>query len=107
MTEILGSLLLLLGVLTVLVGGVGLFRFPDFFCRLHSASIVDTLGAGLVLLGMLVLSGSVVIAFKVAMIGALIFFLSPMTAHALARAALRSGMHRDKPGSGPSTGGMK
>ena len=103
MIDIFGGILLLLGVLTVLVGGIGLLRFPDFFCRLHSASIVDTLGAGLMLLGMLVLSGSVVIAFKVAMIGVLIFFLSPMTTHALAKAALRPGMNRDQSGGGVST----
>lgn len=92
MIDILGGVLLLAGACVVLVGAIGLIRLPDFFCRLHCASIVDTLGAGLILLGMLLLSGSLLIAFKVVLIGGLIFFLSPVVAHALSKIALDSGM---------------
>ena len=35
-----------------LVGTIGVLRFPDFYTRLHAASITDTSGAALVLIGM-------------------------------------------------------
>ncbi|MGH8705093.1 MAG: cation:proton antiporter, partial [Burkholderiales bacterium] len=44
--------LLVAGGLFCLVGGVGVLRMPDFYTRLHAASVTDILGAGLVLLGL-------------------------------------------------------
>ncbi len=92
MMTLIGGGLLCIGACVVLSGAVGLLRLPDFFCRLHGAGVIDTLGAGLVILAMLFLSGSIIIAFKVVMIGVLLFILSPVTSHALARAALQSGL---------------
>ncbi|NIR60442.1 MAG: hypothetical protein GWO02_13460, partial [Gammaproteobacteria bacterium] len=43
---------LALGGAFVLIGGIGLLRMPSFFTRLHAAGVTDTLGAGLVLLGL-------------------------------------------------------
>lgn len=92
MIEILSGLILIVGASVVLIGGVGLVRFPDFFCRLHSAGVVDTLGSGLVLLALVLMSGSVIVGFKIFLIGALIFILSPVTTHALSNSALKSGI---------------
>ena len=35
-----------------LIGAIGLLRMPDFYTRMHAASVTDTLGAGLLLAGM-------------------------------------------------------
>jgi multicomponent Na+:H+ antiporter subunit G len=74
------------------IGGVGVLRMPDFYTRAHAASVSDTLGAGLVLLGLLLQAGSVLVAGKLAVIGLLIFFTSPAATHALAKAALGRGL---------------
>ena len=50
--EILSAICLGLGAFLVLSGGVGVLRFPDFFARMHAASITDTLAASLILLGL-------------------------------------------------------
>jgi multicomponent Na+:H+ antiporter subunit G len=58
----------------------------------HAASVTDTLGAGLILLGLILQAGWTLVAAKLVMIGLLIFFTSPAATHALARAALGRGL---------------
>jgi multicomponent Na+:H+ antiporter subunit G len=80
------------GGLVCVVGAVGLLRMPDLFTRMHAASLVDTVGAGFVLLGLALQAGPTLVTVKLAMIGLLIFFASPTATHALARAALYRGV---------------
>jgi multicomponent Na+:H+ antiporter subunit G len=74
------------------VGGVGMLRMPTFFTRMHAASVTDTLGAGLILLGLALQSGVSLVTAKLAVIALLIFFTSPVATHALAKAALARGV---------------
>lgn len=83
---------LLVGGLFCLVGGIGLLRMPDFFTRMHAASVTETLGVGLVLFGLLLQAGWTLVAVKLLMVGLLVFFVSPTASHALARAALVRGV---------------
>lgn len=71
-----------------IVGGIGLIRMPDFYTRMQAASLTETLGAGLILLGLLIHAGLTLIGAKIVMVGLLIFFTSPTATHALAKAAL-------------------
>ena len=80
------------GAFFCLVGGIGLARMPDFYPRMHGASVTETLGAGFVLIGLMLQAGLTLIAVKLAMIGLLILFASPTATHALAKAALLSGL---------------
>lgn len=90
--DILSGLCLLAGAFFCVVGGIGLLRMPDFFTRMHAASVTETLGAGLILLGLTLQSGFTLVTVKLLMIGLLIFFASPTASHALARAALLRGL---------------
>lgn len=90
--DILSALLLAAGAFFSLVGGFGLVRMPDFYTRMHAASVTETLGAGFLLCGLMVHAGLTLVAVKLAMIGLLIFFASPTATHALAKAALLSGL---------------
>ena len=58
---------------------------PDFYTRLHAASVIETLGAGLILLGLLLQAGFTLVGVKLLIIGLLIFFTSPTATHALAQ----------------------
>ena len=90
--EILVWVLLLSGSLFAIIGGIGLLRLPDLFSRMHGSGITDTLGAGLVLAGLMLHSGVTLVTFK---LGAVLFFLfvtSPTATHALARSALAEGL---------------
>ncbi len=75
-----------------LVGGVGVLRMPDFYTRVHAASVSDSVGAALVLLGLALQAGWTLVAVKLLIIGLLIFFPSPAATHALVKAALGRGL---------------
>jgi multicomponent Na+:H+ antiporter subunit G len=75
-----------------IVGAVGMLRMPDFYTRLHAASVIETLGGGLILFGLLLQAGWSLVAVKLVMIGLLVFFASPTATHALAKAAMERGL---------------
>ena len=83
---------LVVGGVFCVVGAIGMLRMPDFYTRMHAASVIDTLGAGLMLLGLLLQAGCTLVAVKLLMVGLLIFFASPTATHALARAAMVRGL---------------
>lgn len=80
------------GGLFCVVGAIGLLRMPDFYTRMHAASVIETLGAGLILLGLMLQAGPTLVAVKLLIVGVLIFFASPAATHALARAAMARGL---------------
>ena len=82
--DLLSALCLAAGAFFCLVGGIGLVRMPDFFTRVHAASVTETLGAGLLLLGLILKAGLTLVSVKLAIIGFLIFCASPPASHALA-----------------------
>ncbi len=92
LTTILSWIFLACGAFFCLLGGIGLIRMPDFYTRMHAASVTETLGAGLVLLGLMLHAGLSLVTVKLIMIGGLIFLASPTASHALAKAALLSGL---------------
>lgn len=90
--DVVSWLCLLGGGFFAVVGGVGLIRMPDFYTRMHAASVTDTLGAGLLLVGLVLQAGLTLVAVKLLFLGLLIFFASPTATHALAKAALARGL---------------
>jgi multicomponent Na+:H+ antiporter subunit G len=94
--------LLVAGGLFSMVGALGMLRMPDLFTRMHGASITDTLGAGLILLGLMLQAGLTLVTAKLVVVGLLIFFTSPTATHALARAALARGLKPKLAGEEPS-----
>ncbi len=88
----LGWALLLVGGTFILIGGIGAMRFPDVYTRLHAAGMTDTIGAGSVLLGLVLISGWQLATVKLLMILGFLVFTSPVASHALAKAAQASGV---------------
>ena len=91
--DILSWACLVAGGLFCVVGAIGLLRMPDFYTRMHAASVTETLGAGLILIGLMLQAGWTLVTVKLLMLGLLIFFVSPTATHALARAAMVRGLH--------------
>jgi len=86
------SVLLLSGGVFCLATGLGLLRMPDVYTRMHAASVLDTLGAGFMLLGLMVLAGWTLVTAKLIILALLIFFAGPAVSHALAKAAREAGV---------------
>ena len=76
------------GLFFVLVGPIGLLRMPDVYTRLHAAGMTDTMGAGLLILGMCFQTGFTLLTLRLLLVYAFLLFTSPIGTHALARAAL-------------------
>ena len=53
----------------ILVGSLGLVRLPDVWSRIHAAGIIDTIGAELILIGMMFQTGLTQTTLKLALIG--------------------------------------
>ena len=90
--DIVAWALLVTGSLFLMVGGLGLIRLPDFYTRLHAAGITDTMGAELLIVGMIVHEGPTLVAVKLVVIGVFLFFTSPTATHAVANAAFVAGL---------------
>ena len=73
------------------VGAIGLNRMPDIFTRMHAVSVSETLGVGLLTLGMLLQAGITLVAVKLIIIVAVMWVTGAVATHALARAALHDG----------------
>lgn len=90
-TDILSWVLLTLGGIAVLIGGVGALRMPDLYTRMHAASVTDSLGAILVLGGIMLQAGWSLATIKLFAILLFLLLTSPTSSNALASAALLAG----------------
>jgi multicomponent Na+:H+ antiporter subunit G len=79
------------GVFFFLAGTVGLLRFPDALSRLHALTKADNLGLGLIVLGLLPRSESLLAALKLIAIWALVQLASATAAQLVGRAVRRKG----------------
>lgn len=86
-----GAIVMMIGSLFCLFASIGLLRFPDLYTRLHAAAKAGALGAGLILLGAGIASGEPWMLLRT--VAGLVFLIvvSPVSAHLLARSALRTG----------------
>lgn len=81
-----------LGTLFCLIGAIGTVRMPDVYTRMHAASLIETMGAGSILLGLGLQSGFGLVSVKLFIIFAFLMFTNPTTTHALARALHHAGV---------------
>lgn len=86
--HLLSALLLGCGCLLGITGGIGIYRLPDFYTRLHATSVTDTLCAFCILSGLGLQAGFSQVSAKLALIFLFLLVTSPTASHALARAAL-------------------
>jgi multicomponent Na+:H+ antiporter subunit G len=89
--NLLSWVLILSGSAFTLIGAIGTLRFPDFWSRLHAASVSESAGMILLVSGMCLHSGFTLITVKLIIIAIFIFMTGPTSTHAVASAALTSG----------------
>ena len=92
MNETIGLILVLIGVLFDLFGCIGLVRLPDIYNRLQAATKCVTLGTCMILVGVLFMTGISSAGARAFLCAVFVLLTSPVAAHALARAAYRSGI---------------
>lgn len=89
--EWLSDICLLLGGILTLTGAVGLLRLPSFFTRLHAASVTETLGATLLIIGIMLDTGWTLDAAKLMLLILIMIVANPTITHALCRAVAHDG----------------
>lgn len=93
--DIVSWICLVIGSLFCLIGGIGMLRMPDFYTRGHAAGVTDTLGAGLILLGLMFQAGLDLVTVKLAMVLFFLYVTSPTSTHALFKSAYAGGLRWD------------
>ena len=97
--ELVAVVLMSLGVFFFSIGVLGLFRFPDALTRIHAAAKCDTLGALLVIAGLIILQGLSAVTIRLGMIVLFVWITNPTGSHAISRAAymLQIGSGKNRP----------
>ncbi|NMH60534.1 monovalent cation/H(+) antiporter subunit G [Alteromonas ponticola] len=84
--------LITLGALLSVIGGIGLHRMPDFYCRLHAVGVTDTLCSFLILFGLSFQAGFSLATVKLFLIFAFLLFTSPTASFSLSHSAWKWGL---------------
>ena len=90
--EFISWILIVGGTFFVIIGAIGTLRFPDFWARLHAASVTESAGVILLLSGLCIQAGFTLVTFKLLIIGVFLLITGPTSTHAIANAALISGL---------------
>lgn len=82
---ILGTGFLVTGLCIFVVQLLGMFKFKYVLNRMHAAAMGDTLGIGVSLVGLMILSGFNFTTLKMALIIVFLWLASPVSSHLIAR----------------------
>lgn len=92
MNETIGFGFITIGIIFDFFGCLGLVRFPDVYNRLHSSIKCVTLGTCSILFGLFLYKGLSPCGVKALLCILFLVLTAPVSAHALARAAHKSGV---------------
>ena len=79
------------GFFFLVVGVLGLLRLPDVYTRMHAMGKCDTLGAGLIVIALMILIGDITNITKLILIGVMIATINPIITHLIAKTAYNRG----------------
>ncbi|MDZ7779842.1 MAG: monovalent cation/H(+) antiporter subunit G [Gemmatimonadota bacterium] len=88
------------GLFFMIVGTIGILRMPDVLSRLHPAGMTDTMGAGLLILGMCLQTTDWMVLVRLLFVYGFLLFTAPIASHALARAVVTASRRADTAGEG-------
>ncbi len=92
MLDWISAALLAVGAILSIIGGIGLHRMPDIYCRLHAVGVTDTLCSFLILSGLSLQAGISLASVKLFLIFAFLLFTSPTASFSLAHSAWKWGL---------------
>ena len=90
--NLISFIFIFIGSITILIGSLGLLRLPDVFSRIHAVGMIDTAGIGFIIFGLLIYSGFTIVSIKLLILGFVLIFTSPISGHAVAISAKKTGL---------------
>jgi multicomponent Na+:H+ antiporter subunit G len=94
--EIIGNIIIGAGIVFVLLGVFGIYRFRNFYARILISAKVDTVGFITICLGAIIRSGLTWFSIKVVLIVGIVMIINPVVTHAIARSAYNGGYKVDE-----------
>lgn len=82
---VIGTGMLFLGIIIFVVQILGVFKFKYVLNRMHAAAMGDTLGIGISLVGLMILSGFNFTTLKMGLVVMFLWCASPVSSHLIAR----------------------
>ncbi len=89
--QILGYIIVAIGIFFVFVGLFGIYRFNNFYARMLSAADVDTLGLITILIGLFFIYGFEFFTLKMLLILVVLVILNPIVSSSITSSAYFSG----------------
>lgn len=89
MVEYLSYFLIFLGLFFLLTTIVGFNRLPDFFSKMHAATIGDVVGCPCILLGIALRCENLNSSLKIGFLAFLLLILNPVASYILNKIALK------------------
>lgn len=83
---------LMMGCFLGVSGAVGIFKFDEFYSRMHAASVTDTLCVFFIVIGLSLQSGFTLVTVKLLFTLGLLWLTGPVASHALIRSAYQTGL---------------
>lgn len=84
-TDIIGLILLVLGVLIFAIEILGVIKYEFLLNRMHAAGMGDTLGISFSLLGLILINGFDFSSLKLFLVVVFLWFASPTSSHLIAK----------------------
>ena len=89
--QIIGDIIIALGMVFILFGIIGIFKFKNFYTRILVAAKVDTVGAITIIIGVAIKHGVSFFSLKVLLLLFIMIIINPLATHMIARSAYLSG----------------
>ncbi len=85
MTDIIISILILLGTAFIFIASLGLFRFSDIYSRMHASTKATSFGILLIIIGIGLFFNTAIIWLKALLVVVFIYLTAPLSAHSIAK----------------------
>jgi multicomponent Na+:H+ antiporter subunit G len=85
MIDIISYCFIFFGIFLIISAVVGCYRLPDFFCKMHAATVGDVVGCPLVLVGLAIQASS----FKILLLAFILLVINPAYSYILNYIAIK------------------
>ena len=90
-----GDIIIYAGIVFMLFGVIGIFKYKNFYVRILVTTKIDTVGAFTLIAGMAVRHGPGFFSLKLLLLIALMMIINPLTTHMTTRSAYLCGYNID------------
>ncbi len=89
---IIGNILIALGLFLIFSAVLGCIRLPDYFTKMHAATLGDAVGCPLVLVGIAIQTDNIITMTKIILLALIILIINPTASYLLNKVAIKQGL---------------